>query len=199
MKKVKSILTRVFTAFSALLFAFGLVVFVCVLNASAGKVPSVFGFSLLQVQTGSMVPEYEIGTVVVTKKVDARELKVGDVISFYSLDKDISGKVNTHRIVKIEHGGDDNAPYFTTKGDHNNEVDKTKVWPSQIVGKVVYDLGTVSGSVIGVFRNPNVILFVIVIPLIFITFGEAVNLVSLIAESKFQKKEESNGDPEEKN
>ena len=199
MKKVKSILTRVFTAFSALLFVFGLVVFVCVLNASAGKVPSVFGFSLLQVQTGSMVPEYEIGTVVVTKKVDARELKVGDVISFYSLDKDISGKVNTHRIVRIEHGGDDNAPYFTTKGDHNNEVDKTKVWPSQLVGKVVYDLGTVSGSVIGVFRNPNVILFVIVIPLIFITFGEAVNLVSLIAESKFQKKEESNGDPEEKN
>lgn len=199
MKKIKSILTRVFTAFSALLFVFGLVVFVCVLNASAGKVPSVFGFSLLQVQTGSMVPEYEIGTVVVTKKVDARELKVGDVISFYSLDKDISGKVNTHRIVRIEHGGDDNAPYFTTKGDHNNEVDKTKVWPSQLVGKVVYDLGTVSGSVIGVFRNPNVILFVIVIPLIFITFGEAVNLVSLIAESKFQKKEESNGDPEEKN
>ena len=199
MKKLKSILTRVFTAFSALLFVFGLVVFVCVLNASAGKVPSVFGFSLLQVQTGSMVPEYEIGTVVVTKKVDARELKVGDVISFYSLDKDISGKVNTHRIVRIEHGGDDNAPYFTTKGDHNNEVDKTKVWPSQLVGKVVYDLGTVSGSVIGVFRNPNVILFVIVIPLIFITFGEAVNLVSLIAESKIQKKEESNGDPEEKN
>ena len=199
MKKLKSILTRVFTAFSALLFVFGLVVFVCVLNASAGKVPSVFGFSLLQVQTGSMVPEYEIGTVVVTKKVDARELKVGDVISFYSLDKDISGKVNTHRIVRIEHGGDDNAPYFTTKGDHNNEVDKTKVWPSQLVGKVVYDLGTVSGSFIGVFRNPNVIFFVIVLPLIFITFGEAVNLVSLIAESKFQKKEDKNGDPEEKN
>lgn len=199
MKKIKRILTRVFTAFSALLFVFGLVVFVCVLNASAGKVPSVFGFSLLQVQTGSMIPEYEIGTVVVTKKVDARELEVGDVISFYSMDKDIAGKVNTHRIVAIEHGGDDNAPYFTTKGDHNDEVDKTKVWPSQIVGKVVYNLGTVSGSVIGVFRNPNVIFFVIVLPLIFITFGEAVNLVSLIAESKFQKKEESNGDPEEKN
>lgn len=199
MKKLKSILTRVFTAFSALLFVFGLVVFVCVLNASAGKVPSVFGFSLLQVQTGSMVPEYEIGTVVVTKKVDARELAVGDVISFYSLDKDISGKVNTHRIVEIEYGGDDNAPYFTTKGDHNDEVDRTKVWPSQLVGKVVYDLGTVSGSFIGVFRNPNVIFFVIVLPLIFITFGEAVNLVSLIAESKFQKKEDKNGDPEEKN
>ena len=199
MEKAKKIFSRVMSAVSIIIFLFGLVIFGCVLNATAGKVPSVFGFSLLQVQTGSMVPEYEIGTVVVTKKVDARELAVGDVISFYSLDKDISGKVNTHRIVEIEHGGDDNAPYFTTKGDHNNKVDKTKVWPSQIVGKVVYDLGTVSGSFIGVFRNPNVIFFVIVLPLIFITFGEAVNLVSLIAESKFQKKEESNGDPEEKN
>lgn len=199
MKKFKNILGRVFTIFSALLFVFGLVIFVCVLNASAGKVPSVFGFSLLQVKTGSMIPEYEIGTVVVTKKVDAGELKVGDVISFYSLDHDIAGKVNTHRIVEIQYGGDDNAPYFTTKGDNNDEIDEQKVWPVQLVGKVVYNLGTVSGSVIGVFRNPNVIFFVIVLPLIFITFGEAVNLVSLIAESKFQKKEDRDGNPEEKN
>ena len=147
----------------------------------------------------SMIPEYEIGTVVITKKTDVNELKVGDVISFYSMDQDISGEVNTHRIVNIEYGGDDNAPYFTTKGDNNSEVDKHKVWPSQIVGKVVYNLGTVSGTVIGVFQNPNVIFFVIVLPLIFITFGEAVNLVSLIAESKFRKKEDDNDIPEEKN
>ena len=186
-------------ALSALIFIFGLVVFVSVLNASAGKVPTVFGFSVLQVQTGSMVPEYEIGTVVVAKKVDVNELEVGDVISFYSMDQDISGDVNTHRIVKIEYGGDDNAPYFTTKGDNNSEVDAQKVWPSQIVGKVVYNLGTVSGSFISVFQNPKVIFFVIILPLIFITFGEAVNLVSMIAESKSQKKEDGDDIPEEKN
>ncbi len=184
---------------SAVIFLFGLVVFISVLNASEGEVPSVFGFSVLQVKTGSMIPEYEIGTVVIAKKTDVNDLKVGDVISFYSMDQEISGEVNTHRIVNIEHGGDDNAPYFTTKGDNNSEVDKQKVWPVQIVGKVVYNLGTVSGSVIGVFQNPNVIFFVIVLPLIFITFGEAVNLVSLIAESKFRKKEDDDDIPEEKN
>lgn len=185
--------------FSVLIFIFGLIVFVSVLNASAGKVPSVFGISVLQVKTGSMVPEYEIGTVVVTKKVDASELKVGDVISFYSLNQDISGEVNTHRIVKIEYHGDDKQPVFTTKGDNNQEIDKQKVWPQQIVGKVTYNLGTVSGSVIGVFQNPKIIFFVIVLPLIFITFGEAVNLVTMIAESRTQKKEDEDDIPEEKN
>lgn len=199
MKKAKKIFSRIMTVISVALFIFGVVVFVSVLNASAGKVPSVFGFSVLQVKTGSMLPDYEIGTIVITKNVDANDLQVGDVISFYSLDQDISGEVNTHRIEKIEHGGDDNAPYFTTKGDNNSQVDKQKVWPSQIVGKVVYNLGTVSGSVIGIFQNPNVIFFVIVLPLIFITFGEAVNLVTMIAESKSRKKEDGDDIPEEKN
>lgn len=199
MKKAKKIFSRIMTVISVALFIFGVVVFVSVLNASAGKVPSVFGFSVLQVKTGSMLPDYEIGTIVITKNVDANDLQVGDVISFYSLDKDISGEVNTHRIERIEYGGDDNAPYFTTKGDNNTQVDKQKVWPSQIVGKVVYNLGTVSGSVIGIFQNPNVIFFVIVLPLIFITFGEAVNLVTMIAESKSRKKEDGDDIPEEKN
>lgn len=199
MKKAKKIFSRIMTVLSVALFIFGVVVFVSVLNASAGKVPSVFGFSVLQVKTGSMLPEYEIGTIVITKSVEANELQVGDVVSFYSLDKDISGEVNTHRIVNIEYGGDDNAPYFTTKGDNNSQVDKQKVWPAQLVGKVVYNLGTVSGSIIGVFQNPNVIFFVIVLPLIFITFGEAVNLVTMIAESKSRKKEDGDDIPEEKN
>lgn len=199
MKKAKKIFSRIMTVLSVLIFIFGLIVFVSVLNASAGKVPNVFGVSVLQVKTGSMIPEYQIGTVVVAKKVDANELKVGDVISFYSLDQEISGEVNTHRIVKIEYHGDDNRPVFTTKGDNNKENDKQKVWPEQIVGKVFYNLGTVSGSVIGIFQNPNVIFFVIVLPLVFITFGEAFNLVSMIVESKSQKKEDEDAVSKEKN
>lgn len=198
MKKAKKIFSRIMTVLSVVLFIFGLVIFVSVLNASAGKVPSVFGFSVMQVKSGSMLPDYEIGTIVVTKKVDATELKVGDVISFYSTESEISGKVNTHRIVRVEGGEEDGVPYFTTKGDHNDDVDAHKVWPQNIVGKVVYNLGTVSGSFISIIQNPNVIFFVIVLPLIFITFGEAINLVTLIVESKTKKKEDGDGAPTEK-
>ncbi len=189
MKKVKKIFSRIMTALSALIFVFGLVIFVCVLNASAGEVPSVFGFSVLQVSTGSMEPEYVTGSVVVVKETDHAELKKGDVISFYSTDKSIAGKINTHRIVDIEYGAG-GEQIFTTKGDANAIPDRNKVWANSVIGKVVYDLGTVSGSVISVFKNPNVIFFVIVLPLIFITFGEAVNLVTLIVNSKYEQEDE---------
>ncbi len=183
------------SAISALIFIFGLVIFVSVIGASAGKVPSVFGFSVLQVRTGSMEPELMTGSVVVVKETDTKDLKVGDIISFYSTEKSISGKVNTHRIEKIEYSvGTARTPVFTTKGDANKSVDTEKVDSLNVIGKVVYDLGTVSGSVISVFQNPNVIFFVIVLPLIFITFGEAVNLATLIAKSKYGKEEDENAE-----
>lgn len=200
MEKTKKIFSRVMSAISVLIFLFGLVVFVSVLNATAGKVPSVFGFSVLQVSTGSMEPEIETGSVIVVKRTDIESLKKGDVISFYSTDKNIDGKVNTHRIEKIEYTvGTTREPIFTTKGDANALVDNEKVYSANVIGKVVYDLGTVSGSFISVFQNPNVIFFVIVLPLIFITFGEAINLATLIAKSKYDKEDDEDADAKEKN
>ncbi len=190
MEKAKKIFSRIMTVLSALIFVFGLVIFACVLNASAGEVPSVFGFSVLQVSTGSMEPEYMTGSVVLVKKTDPAELKNGDVISFYSTDRTIAGKVNTHRIVDVGYSFGGGEPIFTTKGDANNNPDSSKVWAKNVIGKVIYDFGTVSGSVISVFKNPNVIFFVIVLPLIFITFGEAVNLVTLIVKNKYDQEDE---------
>ena len=101
MEKAKKVFSRVMSVLSVLMFVFGLFIFITVLNASAGKVPSVLGFSFLQVQTGSMEPELPVGTIVITKNTDPKELKKGDIISFYSTDKEISQKVVTHRIVDI--------------------------------------------------------------------------------------------------
>lgn len=179
---------------SVIIFLFGLFIFVTVLNASAGKVPSVFGFSFLQVQTGSMEPEYPVGTIVVAKKVDVKSLQKGDVISFYSTDKEISQKVVTHRITEIS-SNMKGIPTFTTKGDANTIEDKATVSSIMVIGKVVYSIGTVGGSVISVLKNPNVIFVFIVLPLLFITFGEAVNLVTMVVNSK-EEKEEENERPE---
>lgn len=191
MKKAGKIFSRVMAALSALIFVIGLTVFVSVLNASAGKVPSVLGFSVLQVQTGSMEPEIPVGGIVITFKVKPDSLKVGDIISFYSNDTTISGKVNTHRIVEIK-DSDSGERIFKTKGDANDAVDETAVYQIDLIGKVIVNIGTVGSSVLSVLRNPKIILIFIVIPLIFITMGEAVNLAKLIAEYKFsdQKDEE---------
>lgn len=199
MIKAKNFFTRLLSILSVLIFLFGLFIFISVLNASAGKVPSVFGYSFLQIQTGSMEPEFPVGSVVIAKKVDPKEIKTGDVISFYSSEADIAGRVNTHRVVQITLNMS-GFPVFTTKGDANPADDPRTVSSIRLVGKVVYNLGTVSGSVISVLKNPNVILVFIVIPLLLITFGEAINLAKLIVESKEEKKKEKNEQsPEEKN
>lgn len=200
MEKAGRIFSRVMAAFSAVIFIFGLTVFISVLNASAGKVPSVFGFSVLQVQSGSMEPEISVGGVVITHRTDPDELGVNDVISFYSNDTSISNEVNTHRIIGIIES-ESGERIFRTKGDANNLADSASVYERDIIGKVVFNIGAVGGSALDVLRNPTVILFFLVLPLIFITLGEAVNLAKLIAEYKFanQKDEEDEESSQAKN
>ena len=185
MKKASKVFSKVMAVLSAVIFIFGFTVFISVLGASAGKAPSVLGFSVFQVQTGSMEPEIPIGGIVVVHKTNPSSLKVGDIISFYSNDTKISGKINTHRIIEIK-DSDSGEKIFYTKGD------TAAVFEMDLIGKVVVNFGTVGGSVLGVLRNPKIIFIFIVLPLILITLGEAVNLAKLIAEYKFsdQKDEE---------
>ena len=184
MKKAGKIFSRIMAVISVVIFIFGLTIFVSVLRASAGKAPSVFGFSVLQVTSGSMEPEIPVGGIVIVRRVKPDSLKVGDVISFYSNDVDISGKVNTHRIIEIKQS-ESGEKIFRTKGDANEYADTAAVFEIDLVGKMIMNLGSVGGSVFDVLRNPTIILIFIVLPLIFITLGEAVNLAKLIAEYKF--------------
>lgn len=191
MKKASKVFSKVMAVLSVVIFIFGFTVFISVLGASAGKAPSVLGFSVFQVQTGSMEPEIPIGGIVVVHKTNPSSLKVGDIISFYSNDTKISGKINTHRIIEIK-DSDSGEKIFYTKGDANDSADTAAVFEMDLIGKVVVNFGTVGGSVLGVLRNPKIIFIFIVLPLILITLGEAVNLAKLIAEYKFsdQKDEE---------
>lgn len=199
MKKAGKIFSRIMAVISVVIFIFGLTIFVSVLRASAGKAPSVFGFSVLQVTSGSMEPEIPVGGIVIVRKVKPDSLKVGDVISFYSNDVDISGKVNTHRIIEIKQS-ESGEKIFRTKGDANEYADTAAVFEIDLVGKMIMNLGSVGGSVFDVLRNPTIILIFIVLPLIFITLGEAVNLAKLIAKYKFsdQKDEDDEKSSEAK-
>ena len=188
--KIKKILSRVMTVLTVASFLFGLVIFISVLRANQGEVPSVLGYSVLRLQTGSMEPEYRTGSIIITKKVDVNDLEKGDVISFYSTSLDISDRVNTHRIVDIIYDQSGRRE-FVTKGDANELQDENPVLSSRVIGKVIFDLGVVSGSVLGMLQNPKVIFFLIIVPLIIITFSEAVNLVNIIMNK--------DGDPEEEN
>ena len=65
-----------------------------------GSTPSVFGYSIFRVSSGSMEPELMVGDIILDKEVENPEdLKVGDVITFRS--DDLGDMLVTHKIIKV--------------------------------------------------------------------------------------------------
>ena len=57
-------------------------------------------FNAYVVLSGSMLPSIEVKDIVVTKKVPAEELEVGDIITFITPDSRYGGISITHRIME---------------------------------------------------------------------------------------------------
>ncbi|HZK39868.1 MAG TPA: signal peptidase I, partial [Clostridia bacterium] len=129
----KKVVSRIGSVLIFLIFGLSLFVFITVLVNWGSGVPSFYGYSFLSVTTPSMDPLYPVGSVVITKKGDTKDLAVGDVISFYSEDPAIYGKPNTHRILEIRTNAS-NKTYFITKGDNNPIADYYTVDEDKVIG-----------------------------------------------------------------
>lgn len=116
-------------ALAAALIAAGLAVYISVCSAR-GVPAKLFGRSFARVMTGSMNPSISEGDYIIIKSGGLNELKKGDIITFYSEDPTIYGKLNTHRIIGVADDGS-----YITKGDANTEADPVTVKRSKIVGK----------------------------------------------------------------
>lgn len=125
-------LSRLFRVSMVILTVAGLA-----LLAVAVAVPRIGGATPYVVQTGSMSPTLEPGTLVVVKPRPAHELRIGDVVT-YQL---VSGRpaTATHRVVEIG-AGLDGELRFRTQGDANSAADAAWVRPAQLRGVVWYHL-----------------------------------------------------------
>jgi signal peptidase I len=90
------------------------------------------GWQFDAVTTGSMIPKFKIGTLVITKPVEPSTLQVGDIISFKLAGTDT---LICHRIIETKQELGNN--YFVTKGDANKEPDNSHVFSDYVKGKVV--------------------------------------------------------------
>lgn len=98
------------TAFAA---AAALAVMALVFLLATGRVV------LLEVTSGSMQPAMSTGDMLITRKVDATDLQVGDVVTVPTGD----GGLLTHRVVDIEPGSTPAARTLSLKGDANQTDD----------------------------------------------------------------------------
>ncbi|MBQ9797838.1 MAG: signal peptidase I [Clostridia bacterium] len=104
-----------------------------------GEVPQFFGYSVLQIVSGSMEDTIPTGTYILVKKVDASEIKKDDIICFYSDDQAIRGFPNTHRVVKDPIQGE-NGLEFVTQGDANSEADDVTAKADRLIGRHVKNM-----------------------------------------------------------
>ncbi len=92
-----------------------------------------FGFQYVVILTDSMEPHINPGDLVVV--YPTHHVKPGDVI-LYRLDLGGARYHITHRVVGIAHD-ESGRLYYVTKGDNRKYPDPWKVYPDQVVGKVV--------------------------------------------------------------
>lgn len=96
------------------------------------EVPDFGGTLPLIVLTDSMYPDIKSGDLIICKSVDAKDVAIGDVISFY----DPAGKgtsVVTHMVIDIIN--EDGKISFKTKGINNNTEDRLPVPEANLIAE----------------------------------------------------------------
>ncbi len=135
-----------------LIFIFGIVLLISIYNNIQVKLlgndySSFFGYSVFEVQTGSMGEAVEPGDWIVVKY--SKNIKLDDIITFKQ-----DGEFITHRVIEAYQGT------YVTKGDANDAKDDP-ITQEQIVGKVVKVL-----PAFGIFKktifNPYVLVAIII-------------------------------------
>lgn len=110
-----------------------------------------FGYRAIILIGNSMSPTMYVDDVVVIKKVEEKDLKVGDVVTYGST----GGVFTTHRIYEIVDGG------FITKGDANTTPDSAVLKYPTIQGKVFFFIPKI-GKILNLFRNIYYLIGIIV-------------------------------------
>lgn len=161
---------------------------------------TILGYRIFRVITGSMEPQYDVGTVVICKEVPINDIKVGDDIVYLGTYGDYNGKIIMHSVINIDKDENNNNINFHAKGLHNASVEDPQIKPNQIFGVVkiqsailtkLYELAT---SIYSAF-----IIITILVLNVFISFRMSENgkIKKLQEEYEIEEEIEESNDIEE--
>lgn len=155
----------------------------------SGETPSVFGYSILRVSSGSMEPELMVGDVIIDKKPDDfSDIKKGDVVTFKGSGS-LSGRLVTHKVIK--------APYYEngelmlqTRGVANEIADEP-IHTTDVTGIMVCKVPFLN-TVFSVFLSPWGLIILIGLILI-VFFDEIIAIIKILTgTSEPEKREDIN-------
>ena len=126
-KKIWNIFMKIVTIIIAL------VSIIIIVQKVTNNKQSFLGYRIFRVQTGSMIPKYQIGDVILVKEQDENKIKVGDDVTYLGKEGATKGILITHRVIDIEEI--DGQKAFHTQGIANN-IEDPIVYGQQINGVV---------------------------------------------------------------
>ena len=139
-----------------------LIIFAVVQKTSDNR-KSIGGIKIFTVITGSMIPVYDIGDILIVKEVIPEEIKVEDDIVYQGEKGSFKGKTITHRVISIKKKDDGNYGIIT-KGVANLSQDP-EINQTQVLGKVIFKVPIMS-FILKIITNIYVWMFITVIILI---------------------------------
>ena len=125
---------------------------------------SIAGIKIFTVITGSMIPVYNIGDVLIVKNIEPEEIKVNDDIVYKGEKGSYRNKTITHRVLFINQKEDGNYK-ITTKGVANRAQDP-EINQNQVLGKVIGKISIVS-FILKIITNIYVLILIPVVILVY--------------------------------
>lgn len=138
-KKILKIVFKIL--YQILIILCVLLIIIVVLQKVSDSHRTILGYRIFRVITGSMEPEYDIGTVVICKEVDVNDIKVGNDIVYLGKYGEYNGKIIMHEVIDIDKDENGNNTNFHAKGLHSQSVEDPQIKPDQIFGVVKFKSG----------------------------------------------------------
>ena len=166
---------RIFKTFSIIKSVFCWTLVICLtitvlglfVSKINGEIPSVFGYSIYRVSSGSMQPELMTGDIILSKITDdPSENNEGEVITF-SGSGNYEGMLVTHEVIKEPYQSENGRLMLQTKGVANDIADDP-IYTDSVVSVMVCKL-TFLNKLYELFFSPwGLLIFIALVLLIFL-------------------------------
>ena len=186
---IKKILKTILYIFVALLVIVNTTILVMKI---AGQQPNILGYHIYYIASGSMDPTIKVGEVIVGKETDITEFKENDIVTFYGTKGALSGKIITHRIIKIYE--EDGETYLITKGDATGNEDDP-ILATDVISVMKFKI-PLAGLLIQLISNKYGFFFIVLIPLGIIFVKQVIDLSQAIKNEESEDTEKLNEDKE---
>lgn len=144
----------------------------------SGEAPSVFGYQIFRVSSGSMEPELMIGDVILVKKADVEDIQKGDIVTYKGEEGDFANKFITHKMIEDPQYVDGEY-VFKSQGIVEGALPDPVWYEDQLLGEFVCKIPFID-SIYSFFLKPyGLMTFILVIVLLF-----GYELISLVVSYK---------------